>query len=73
MCLISKIYKHDFLKVSYKIEFTRISGFIGHKSVAVLQTVKMLVIVVIGKKWNRGCLKLGNDSKPLRGITSNKL
>lgn len=54
-----------------EVEFMRISVFLGHDSVAVLQTIKMLVIMHKGKKHNRGCLKSGNTSKPLCGITDN--
>lgn len=31
--------------------------FMGHESMAVVQTVKMFAIVHTGKKCNRGCLK----------------
>lgn len=50
----------------------RISVFLGHEPVAVLRTMKMFIIVHTGKKCNTRCLT-GDVSKPLHGITDNKL
>ena len=45
-----------------RIEFMKISVFLGHEPVTILQTVNMFVTACTGQKCTRGCLKSGTHS-----------